>query len=159
MRIADAWVAANNLKAYVTERYDPARQPSGDPDCRLGVKRSSNQEQPDGTTKERKEFVWGYGTGVVAATDPRYGDVVLAEYTQPFNEVDSTYYHPLYQRTVATLGFPPPTSRQMPPLMPGTSIKRVRNRAGWRRSHSTRAGMQRHSWDRMESPCVPKAWN
>ncbi len=102
-----AWVQENNPKAYVTDRYDPERQPAGDPDCRLGVKRSSNQEQPDGATKARKEFVWGYGTGVVAATTPRYGDVVLAEYTQPFNEVDSTYYHPLYQRTVTTLGCPP----------------------------------------------------
>lgn len=102
-----AWVKANNLKDYVPDRYDPARQPAGDPDCRLGVKRSSNQEQHDGTTKERKEYVWGYGTGIVAATDPRYGDVVLAEYTQPFNEGDSTYYHPLYQQTIATLGFHP----------------------------------------------------
>jgi hypothetical protein len=95
-----AWVAANNHKAYVANRYDPAQQPSGDPDCRLGVKTSSNQLQRDGTTKVTKEYVWGYGSGVAAATDPRYGDVVLAEYTQPFNEVDSTYYHPLYARTV-----------------------------------------------------------
>jgi hypothetical protein len=102
-----AWVQENNPKAYVTARYDPDRQPRGDPDCRLGVKRSTNQEQPDGTTKVRKEYVWGYGTGVVAATDPRYGDVVLAEYTQPFNETDPTYYRPLYQRTVDTLGFRP----------------------------------------------------
>ena len=102
-----AWVQENNPKAYVTDRYDPDRQPRGDGDCRLGVKRSTNQERPDGTTTVRKEYVWGYGTGVVAATDPRYGDVVLAEYTQPFNETDPTYYRPLYQRTVDTLGFRP----------------------------------------------------
>jgi hypothetical protein len=102
-----AWVAANNHKAYVPNRYDPAQQPTGDPDCRLGVKTSSNQLRPDGTTKETKEYVWGYGSGVAAATDTRYGDVVLAEYTQPFNEVDSTYYHPLYARTVQTLGRAP----------------------------------------------------
>jgi Transposase DDE domain len=102
-----AWVQENNPKAYVTDRYDPDRQPQGDPDCRLGVKRSSNQEQPNGTTTVRKEYVWGYGTGIVAATDPRYGDVVLADYTQPFNETDPTYYRPLYQRTVETLGFRP----------------------------------------------------
>ena len=102
-----AWVQENNPKAYVTNRYDPDRQPRGDRDCRLGVKRSTNQEQPDGTTKVRKEYVWGYGTGVVAATDPRYGDVVLADYTQPFNQTDPTYYRPLYQRTVETLGFRP----------------------------------------------------
>jgi len=46
---------------------------------------------------------------VVAATDPTYGDVALPAYTPPFTEVDSTYYHPLYRRTVATLGFAPPT--------------------------------------------------
>jgi len=51
--------------------------------------------------------VWGYGSGVAAATHPAYGDVVLAEFTQPFNKVDSTYYHPLYARTVATLRFRP----------------------------------------------------
>jgi len=102
-----AWVTENNPKAYVTDRYDPERQPRGDPDCRLGVKRSHNQEQPDGSTKARKEYVWGYGTGVVAATVPAYGDVVVAEYTQPFNETDPTYYRPLYQRTVDTLGFRP----------------------------------------------------
>jgi DDE family transposase len=102
-----AWVQENNPKAYVSNRYDPDRQPRGDRDCRLGVKRSTNQEQTNGTTSVRKEYVWGYGTGVVAATDPRYGDVVLADYTQPFNETDPTYYRPLYQRTVETLGFRP----------------------------------------------------
>jgi len=102
-----AWVAQNNPKAYVPHRYDPARQPAGDPDCRLGVKTSSNQKRADGTITQTKEYVWGYGSGVVAATDPAYGDVVLAAYTQPFNEVDSTYYHPLYARTVVTLGVRP----------------------------------------------------
>jgi Transposase DDE domain len=102
-----AWVQENNPKAYVSDRYDPDQQPRGDRDCRLGVKRSHNQEQADGTTKARKEYVWGYGTGVVATTDPVYGDAVLAEYTQPFNETDPTYYRPLYQRTIDTLGFRP----------------------------------------------------
>lgn len=99
-----AWVRQNNPKAYVSDRFNPARQPHGDPDCRLGVKRRSNQERPDGSSTERAEYVWGYGTGVVAATDPRYGDVVLAEHTLPFNEHDSTYYHPLYRQTVVALG-------------------------------------------------------
>jgi len=44
-----AWVRQNNPKAYVPNRYDPARQPTGDPDCRLGVKTSSNQVRADGT--------------------------------------------------------------------------------------------------------------
>ncbi len=66
-----AWVQANNPKACVTERYDPARQPSGDPDCRLGVKRSTNQERADGPTSERKQYLWGYGTGIATALDPQ----------------------------------------------------------------------------------------
>jgi hypothetical protein len=102
-----AWVQANNPKAYVTERYDAERQPHGDPDCRLGVKRATNQERPTGPPTVRKEYLWGYGTGVAGATDRWYGDVVLAEWTQPFNEQDVTYYHPLYQRAVASLGGPP----------------------------------------------------
>ncbi|MBO0794070.1 MAG: transposase [Ktedonobacteraceae bacterium] len=98
-----AWVKENNDRAYVKDRYDKTRQPLGDPDCRLGVKRSSNIEQPDGSTEERKELLWGYGSGVAAATTPDYGDVVLAEYTQPFNEGDVTYFRPLYQRAVVAL--------------------------------------------------------
>ena len=98
-----AWVQENNQRAYVTDRYDKTRRPTGDPDCKLGVKRSTNQEQPDGSTKEKKEYVWGYGSGVAAATHPVYGDVVLAEYTLPFNHNDVTYYRPLYQQTVVAL--------------------------------------------------------
>ena len=98
-----AWVKENNLRAYVPDRYDKTRRPAGDPDCKLGVNRSTNQEQPDGSTKAHKEYVWGYGSGVAAATTPDYGDVVLAECTQPFNEGDVTSFRPLYQRTVLAL--------------------------------------------------------
>ncbi len=97
------WVKENNERTYVKDRYDKTKQLAGDPDCKLGVKRSSNQEQPDGSTKEKKEYIWGYGSGVAAATVAGYGDVVLAEYTQPFNENDITYYHPLYHQTVLAL--------------------------------------------------------
>ncbi len=102
-----AWVQENNPRAYVKERYNPASQPKGDPDCRLGVKRSTNQEQANGSTKVVKEYLWGYGSGLVSAILPDYGDLILAEYTQPFNENDITSYHPLYQQVVATLGFRP----------------------------------------------------
>jgi hypothetical protein len=98
-----AWVKHNNQRAYVPDRYDKTQRPAGDPDCRLGVKRSTNQEQPDGSTEEKKELLWGYGSGVAAATVADYGDVVLAEYTQPFNEGDVTYFRPLYQQTVIAL--------------------------------------------------------
>ena len=102
-----AYVKENNPRAYVKERFKKDQQLAGDPDCTLGVKRSTNQEQPDGSTKEKKEYLWGYGSGVASATIAGYGDVVLAEFTQPFNENDITYFFPLYIRTVATLGFFP----------------------------------------------------
>jgi hypothetical protein len=102
-----AWVQENNPKAYVTERHDPTRQPRGDPDCRLGVKCRTNQTGRTGRAAKRKECLWGYGTGLVSATDPTFGDVVLAEMTQPFHVQDITYYHPLYAAAAATLGRPP----------------------------------------------------
>jgi hypothetical protein len=85
-----AWVKEKNQRMSVKDRYDKTKQPKGDPDCKLGVKRSTNQEQPDGSTKVQKEYLWGYGSGVAAATVADYGDVVLAEYTQPFNQNDIT---------------------------------------------------------------------
>jgi hypothetical protein len=42
--------------------------------------------------RKGSEYLWGYGSGVAAAITADYGDVVLAEYTQPFNENDVTYY-------------------------------------------------------------------
>src|SRR5581483_7061408 len=44
-----AWVRENNPRVYVQGTFDVTHIPKGDPDCRLGVKKSSNKEQPDGT--------------------------------------------------------------------------------------------------------------
>ena len=99
-----AWVRENNPRVYVEGPFTVNYRCSGDPDCRLGVKKSSNQEQADGTVKIKKESLFGYGSGIASCTDPVYGDVILAEYTQPFNEGDITYFFPLYVQTVATLG-------------------------------------------------------
>ena len=99
-----AWVRENNLRESIKDRFCKERQPRGDPDCRVGVKSSTNQEQADGSTKERKEYLWGYGSGIVSATIAGYGDVVLAEFTQPFNESDVSYYLPLFLQAVAVLG-------------------------------------------------------
>jgi len=65
-----AWVRENNPNVYVKGRFDVTHIPKGDPDCRLGVKKSSNQEQPDGSKKKKKVSLFGYGTGVAACTDP-----------------------------------------------------------------------------------------
>jgi hypothetical protein len=97
-----AWVRQNNPKETVAHRFDPGRQPRGDPDCRLGAKWRANQ-----AGRREKTYLWGYGTGIVSATDPVYGDVVVAELTQAFNHQDVTVYHPLYAQAVATLGHPP----------------------------------------------------
>jgi hypothetical protein len=65
-----AWVKQNNPRRYVADRFEKTHQPTGDSDCRVGVKRSTNQEQPDSSTKEVKEYVWSYGSGVAAAIAP-----------------------------------------------------------------------------------------
>ena len=98
-----AWVKENNERTYVPERYDKTKRLAGDPDCRLGVKRSTNQVQPDGSTQVKKELLWGYGTGIAVSTIADYGTVVLADSTQPFNEGDITSFRPLYQQTVLAL--------------------------------------------------------
>ncbi len=49
-------VKENNPRVYMKDRFCKERQPQGDPDCRVGVKRSTNQEQPDGSKKEVKEY-------------------------------------------------------------------------------------------------------
>jgi hypothetical protein len=57
-----AWVKENNPRQYVSERFDPQRQPVGDPDCKLGVKRRTNQgRRPTATTDclgERHVDTW-----------------------------------------------------------------------------------------------------
>ena len=97
-------VRENNPRVSMKDRFCKDRQPKGDPDCKVGVKRSTNQEQPDGSTKEKKEYLWGYGSGVAAATVPDYGDMVMAEDTLTFNENDITYFFPLFIQTVAIRG-------------------------------------------------------
>jgi DDE family transposase len=102
-----AWVRENNPRESIKDRFCKDRQPKGDPDCRVGVKKSTNIEQADGSTKKKKEYLWGYGSGVAAATIGGYGDVVIAEHTLPFNEGDITYYLPLYNQAVSNINFFP----------------------------------------------------
>jgi len=115
-----AWVCENNPKDYVKDRYDKSKQPSGDPDCRLGCKRRRSQRTssteppptpPDnpvpGNTVRVAEYYWGYASGVVATKVPGWGEFVLAELTQPFNQPDVSYFHPLMADTERRLGFRP----------------------------------------------------
>ncbi len=102
-----AYVKANNPRTYVKDRYDKTQQPSGDPDCRLGVKRNRNQETTSGQTKVEKEYLWGYGTGIAVTRTPEGDEVVLAEYTQPFNAADVTYGLSLLERSRRNLKRPP----------------------------------------------------
>jgi len=101
-----AWVAENNPKAYVSNRYDPTRQPAGDPDCRLGCKRRFNTPpeyaQP-ASAGSHGEFHWGYASGVVAAVLDGV-DVVLAERTRTFDHADITYFDPLMADVERRLG-------------------------------------------------------
>ncbi len=114
-----AWVKENNPKAYVTARFDKTKQPTGDPDCKLGCKKRHNRhgdvEWIPTPTKEGKsanqssvgEFYWGYASGVIATKIPNYGEFVLAELTQPFNQPDVSYFEPLMQQTVKRLEHKP----------------------------------------------------
>lgn len=118
-----AWVRENNPKQYIKEgRFDPTRQPKGDPDCTLGVKKRRNvSPEPDDTPpptptteavapsqkRGEAEYYWGYASGVVASIVPGWGEVVLAERTRPFNESDISYFFPLMQQTERRLGHRP----------------------------------------------------
>jgi len=42
------WVKENNPREFIPNRFNPKKQPTGDPDCSLGVKRSKNQDEKDG---------------------------------------------------------------------------------------------------------------
>lgn len=116
-----AWVKENNPKAYVSRRYDKAKQPPGDPDCRLGCKRRRNQrassDDPPPTPPDNPvpantisvgEYYWGYGSGIVATKVPGWGEFVLAELTQPFDCADVSYFFPLMADVERRLGFCPP---------------------------------------------------
>jgi hypothetical protein len=58
-----AWVRENNPNVYVKGSFDVTHIPKGDPDCRLGVKKSSNQVQPDGSKKVKKVSLAGLWHG------------------------------------------------------------------------------------------------
>jgi hypothetical protein len=119
-----AWVAENNPKQFIKEgRLDKTRQPRGDKDCKLGVKKSRNTAPADADGSDHPtpttdavpvsklqvgvDIFWGYASGVVATRLPDGTEVVLAERTRPFNESDPSYFHPLMAQVEARLGRKP----------------------------------------------------
>jgi len=120
-----AWVRHNNPKTFIKEgRYDKTKQPTGDPDCKLGVKRRSNtapaekgqtSNTPKTPTKNGKpasslavaQVYWGYASGVAATKIPALGEAVLAEFTQPFNAGETSFFFPLMVDVERRLGFRP----------------------------------------------------
>ena len=114
-----AWVKENNPKTYIKQgRYDKHKQPNGDKDCKLGVKRQRNQffkgnsktplTNPQPASKIKvSEYFWGYASGIVVTKIPAWGEIVLAELTQTFDESDVSYFFPLMQDAEQRLGFRP----------------------------------------------------
>lgn len=118
-----AWVKENDPKVSVEGRHDKTKQPAGDPDCRLGCKRRHNRQAgpaeghaPPATPHRNPvaaqglsvgEFYWGYGSGVVAVPAPGWGEYVLAELTQPFDQPDVSYFFPLMKQVEQRLGRKP----------------------------------------------------
>lgn len=117
-----AWVKENNPKAYVENRFDKTRQPAGDRDCKLGCKRTHNRRQgcadapPPAPTSNPLpaamvkvgEYYWGYASGVAAMKVPHWGEFVVAELTQPFDQPDVSYFLPLMAMVEQRLGKKPP---------------------------------------------------
>jgi len=112
-----AWVKENNPKEYIKEgRFDKARQPAGDPDCKVGCKRKHNLQL---TTPAKEgeaastvrlgigEYHWGYASGIVVAKVPGWGEFILAEMTQTFDKGDATFFFPLMAQVERRLGFRP----------------------------------------------------
>lgn len=114
-------VQENNPKTYlkVSDRLNKTRQPKGDPDCKLGCKRKRNQSPADEPTQASKkahrstnlsandEYFWGYASGVVATKVTDWGEFILAELTQPFDQPDVAYFYPLMTQVEGRLGFRP----------------------------------------------------
>jgi hypothetical protein len=112
-----AWVKENNPKTFIEQgRYDKTRQPAGDPDCRLGCKRKHNQRRKkdaveslpaDVAQTDFGEYYWGYGSGVVATKVADWGEFVIAELTQSFDQSDVSYFKLLMEKVEQRLGFRP----------------------------------------------------
>jgi hypothetical protein len=86
-------VRQNNLRHAHAERFNPARQPRGDKDCRLGFKPYTNQgaEPKPKAKQDQGTYIWGYGSGISVLSTSNREAVVIAEHTLPFNASDIDY--------------------------------------------------------------------
>lgn len=119
-------VKENNLRQYVKERYNPDLQPKGDPDCRLGVKRSTNQEQADGSTTEEKEYLWA----LPVPTSPTTAMWCSPSIPNPSTRTTSRTFFLFTFKALPTWGGSPPISLLMPLLMRGRVYQTVAFRDG-----------------------------
>lgn len=101
-----AYVKENNPRVYVDYPDEQTHRPVGDPACRFGVKRITNQG--DGSHQPKTEGLWGYGTGIAVAPTATNDAIVLAEHTQPFDQQDVSYGLPLLEEVKSHLGKLPP---------------------------------------------------
>jgi hypothetical protein len=108
-KAAEAREEPRAASATAQDKKPPKAKQSSTTKAAKGAKPEGKKEEgkKEAHKKEEKETFWGYGSGVASATVAGYGDVVLAEYTQPFNENDITDFISLYIRTVGALGFLP----------------------------------------------------
>lgn len=152
-----AWVKENNARASVRDRYDKTRIPAGDPDCRLGVKRSTNQEQPDGSTEEKKELLWGYGSpGSRLLPPPMTAMSCWRSTRSPSMKLTSPPSALCTGRRWPPSMLSRPIWPLMRPLMPGMSTSKPLAMMGSRRSRSMRIPAT-PSATPMVYRCVPSA--
>ena len=71
-------------------------------------KKDAVESLPAGITFDQVgEYYWGYGSGVVATKVVEWGEFVLAELTQSFDQSDVSYFQPLMEQVERRLGFRP----------------------------------------------------
>lgn len=118
-----AWVRENNPKEFVKGgRFHKEKQPKGDKDCKVGFKAHGNQSKgkadgvittsptptseaiPGSHAQPGGDYLWGYASGTVATKVAEWGEFVLAELTQPFDQSELSYFFPLLQMVEARLG-------------------------------------------------------
>lgn len=151
-----AYVRQNNAWHPPLERFDPARPPRGDTDCRLGFKATTNQSGGTDPHPNKGEYLWGYGSGIAVVWTSTKEGVVLADMTLPFNVNDVTFAPTLLEATIARLKHVPEV------LIADAAFDAQCVYAYFLDSHSTLAiplnsrGHPTFRWTADGQPCCPK---